>query len=367
MNVFQLSKLTLIKFLLVGCITLAGGLATVHADGPNNRPRDLHIVSVGQTYTTNGRGLVPLPCCAKDARDMAAWAQSQKGKLFGDVAVNRMINAEGTRASILKGLRDLQQTVKAGDYTIIYMSGHGGRSGQNGYVFCAYDTNLSWSDIRATLRGVPGTVIVILDACQSGAVTDNGNLIVMSAALASENSIGYRDPNRNSLYTRFLLQGLKGQADMNHDGVISLAEVDAYVSGQLALTSSNPSSTLLRPANVPSALPLAKLAGGNANVAVVAPVIPVAVAGPQLAGTTWSGKEKVQGYGSVTFRFGANGKATMIDSRETVHGSYTVNGNRVTITLPNVAVYEGTINGNTFSGQGHCDTLGSWDFTTSKQ
>jgi hypothetical protein len=139
----------------------------------------------------------------------------------------------------------------------------------------------------------------------------------------------------NSLFTRLFLEALNGKADMNKDGLISLAEVDAYVSGQLAHVDQNPYSTLLRPRNVPTALPLAKLATS-------APV-----AAPQLVGTNWSGKENLGSYGKLTLKFLANGKAVMIDSQSTVEGTWTQTGKQVTIVLPNVARDQGTISGTT--------------------
>lgn len=356
MNLPRPSKRFLTRLALLAVLGIYLSLASGAAYASEGQPKNLYMVSIGETYDKNkgAQPQVPLPCCAKDAHDMAQWGKAQKGKLFEHVDVTTIVDTEATAADILKALRGLADKTKAGDYAIVYMSGHGGR-GCKEYVFCAHDRNVAWSEIREALREAKGRILIILDACQSGAVIDNGNMIVLAAALADQGSIGYSNPQTNSLYTRLLLEALNGKADMNKDGLISLAEVDAYVSGQLALKAGNPESTLLRPANVPSSLPLAKLQVQTASAAA------------PLAGTTWSGKECVSGYSALTFQFQSGGKVTMIDAQNTVHGTYTQDGNAVTITLPGVAVYTGTVNGASLTGQGSCDSLGTWSYAVSKK
>jgi hypothetical protein len=308
------------------------------------------MVSVGETYTRGGQQQNALPCCEKDAIDMVQWAQSQKGKLFDQVHARPMVDAGATSQHILTALNALKDKVKPDDYTIVYFSGHGGVGAGNRFEFCAYDRNLNWSEIQCALSGLPGTVIVILDACHSGAVTSGNHLIVFSASLRDQCSLGGADKDHNSLYTQFLLEALNGQADMNRDGFISLAEVDAYVSGQLAKERVTP-STLVRPANVPSNLPLARLTAA----------VPVA----NLAGTTLYGAEDFNGGGLLSFEFQAGGKVIMVDATSTANGTYVIEGNEVRINLPGVATYRGTLNGTTLTGHGRAN-VGTWAFSVSK-
>jgi hypothetical protein len=342
----------------IGLLTLMLAFLPASAAGPDGRRHNLYMVSVGQTYTDKGQKLTKLPCCEKDAIDMFRWAESQKGKLFDQVHARKMVDGEAKSKDILDALRGLKDKVKTGDYVIVYLSGHGGVGKDNRFEFCAYDGNLGWSEIQAALRDVRGTVIVILDACHSGGVNSGDNLIVLSASLRDQCSLGGADKDHNSLYTQFLLEALNGQADMNRDGFISLAEVDAYVSGKLASAKVSP-CTLVRPANIPSMLPLAKLGAAQAGN-------PPAPAPQNLAGTTWNGSEAFNGGGKLSFRFQAGGKAVMIDAQGTAHGTYKANGNEVVIQLPGVALYRGTINGATLTGQGRADN-GTWQFTVTKQ
>jgi hypothetical protein len=287
---------------------------------------------------------------------MVRWAESQKGRLFANVSARQMIDQQGKANDILAALRQLKDQVKAGDYAIVYLSGHGGTGNDGKFHFCAHDRNLGWAEMQQVLRQVPGTVIVILDACHAGGVSSGDNLIVFSAALRNQTSLAGPSKDHNSLYTEYLLKGLKGAADMNKDGFISLAEIDAYVSGELANKGANP-PTLVRPANVPSTLPLARLAAGPVQQVVV------------LANTTWSGTENFPGYNRVTpvsFRFSANGSVEMTDAEGKANGQWTRNGNNITLTFQGVATYRGTINGSTITGQGQADA-GTWAFTVNKK
>jgi hypothetical protein len=349
-----LTKITLMA-VLSAIITV--GL-TGAAPAAESQSRTLHMISIGETYHKDkgGQKQTPLPCCEKDADDMVAWANSQKGKLFDNVDARRMVDTDAKASDIVTALQGLKGRVKPGDYTIVYMSGHGGCRPQGEFQFCAHDRNVSWGQVRQALRGLPGTTIVIVDACQAGGIRDNDNMIVLSASLAEQNSAAAKDAKANSLYTRFLLEGLRGRADLNGDGRITLTELEAYVSNRLEAHGAAQQSTTLRPANVPSSLPIARLTANNA------PAV-------QLAGTTWTGRENpgTGNFGTLSFRFAANGQVTMIDAQSTVNGTYTVTGSRVSITLPNVACYTGTVNGTSFSGEGNCTSLGTWNFNVERK
>ena len=60
----------------------------------------------------------------------------------------------------------------------------------------------------------------------------------------------------------------------------------------------------------------------------------------------WIGNERLDGYGRLEFRFYENGSVVMIDARETCNGSFSQNGNSITLTFPGRAIYYGAINGN---------------------
>jgi hypothetical protein len=89
-----------------------------------------------------------------------------------------------------------------------------------------------------------------------------------------------------------------------------------------------------------------------------------------ITGSTWTGTENLPGYGKLTFEFGANGAATMIDTKGETPGTWTQSGSEVTIRFDG-CVYQGRNNGQTLSGSGRL-TGGphqgqTWSFQVSLQ
>src|SRR5207302_1506297 len=73
--------------------------------------------------------------------------------------------------------------------------------------------------------------------------------------------------------------------------------------------------------------------------------------GGRLAGTVWSGSERLSGYGKLSFRLRANNRATMHDARDTMEGTWHHSGSQVTLRFDDGrVVYRGTLNGDTLSG-----------------
>ena len=90
-----------------------------------------------------------------------------------------------------------------------------------------------------------GRVLVLLDACHSGAVTADGfklssnadflrslisasNVTVLTSSTANEFS--REDQNwGNGAFTKILMEALGHDADENHDGVISMSELTRYI------------------------------------------------------------------------------------------------------------------------------------------
>lgn len=86
-----------------------------------------------------------------------------------------------------------------------------------------------------------------------------------------------------------------------------------------------------------------------------------------LVGSTWEGTESLSGFGKLTFRLEAAGKAVMIDASSTVNGDWAQDGSKVTITFKN-CVYQGTIQGQVLSGTARF-TSGSdanWTFSVTR-
>src|SRR5262249_47467868 len=80
---------------------------------------------------------------------------------------------------------------------------------------------------------------------------------------------------QNGYFTRALLEGLLGHADANGDGVVTLAELDAYVAERVAALSKGKQQTAMQgPASIQSRRPLA-LVSGTPSASTVPPVATV--------------------------------------------------------------------------------------------
>jgi hypothetical protein len=111
----------------------------------------------------------------------------------------------------------------------------------------------------------------------------------------------------------------------------------------------------------------APAAGGPAPAGTPAPA-PVVTA--SIAGSTWNGNENLPGFGKLSFVFRAGGAATMIDAKGQTEGTWTQNGNDVTINF-NGCVYQGRINGQSLTGSGRITSGGqsgqTWSFQVTLQ
>ncbi len=222
---------------------------------------------------------------AKDATDLANVLKQQAGKLFRKVDVKLLTDKEASQGGVLDALDWLTKQVTQRDYAVVFLAGHGLADSAGEYYFLPADgdterlrrTGLHWSQFRTALRALPGKVLLALDTCHSAgatgarkagarldytnvlrdALSDEVGLITLSSCMPSEVSYE-QDEWHNGAFTKALVEALSGQADHNGDGVVTLAELDAYISERVkALTKGRQHATCERPATVRSVLPVA--------------------------------------------------------------------------------------------------------------
>ncbi|HEY4186026.1 MAG TPA: caspase family protein [Polyangia bacterium] len=129
---------------------------------------------------------------------------------------------------------------------LFYYSGHARASALN-----LGDEEFPLGDLRARLLSLPATVtVVLLDACQSGAISrvkgaeptadfsynsvsrlDNAGIAVMASSTGTELS-QESETLRSSFFTHHLLVGLRGAGDTDGDGRVTLGEAYRYAYNQ---------------------------------------------------------------------------------------------------------------------------------------
>src|SRR5207248_1333047 len=101
------------------------------------KPRLYALVVGVSDYSAPG---MTLAYAAKDARDFGKALQTQSGALYGNVEVRLLVDKDVTRASVIDGLRWLEQQVKRPeDVGALFIAGHGVTDEAQTYWFLPYD------------------------------------------------------------------------------------------------------------------------------------------------------------------------------------------------------------------------------------
>jgi WD40 repeat protein len=220
----------------------------------------LHVLAVGVSdYGEQARHL-RLDFADQDAQDVASALVNTQGSLYADVVAQTLRNDEATTPGIFDALATMRAGMAGGegrDLAVVMFSGHGAMVDGKFYLL-TYGVDartaarikasaLSIADFRDELRalGHYGRVLVLLDACRSGAATADGaslplNAEVLRAALAGANvtvltsSSGgeaSREDARwnNGAFTEVLLDALGSAADTDRNGLVSITELTEYL------------------------------------------------------------------------------------------------------------------------------------------
>ena len=223
-----------------------------------NQPDAIAIVIGNKDYTN--RDVVPVDFAARDATIMAEYLKTSMGFQPGNVVL--VTNAGKGKLESLFGTESnpkgrLYSMVKPGKSDVfIYYTGHGAPDVITGKAFLvpvdadpvAIGLNgYSLDVLYRNLAQVPArTVTVVIDACFSGgsergtiipsasplfveATTPaGGNVTVLSSTSKGQISSWYNE-KKHSLFTYLFLKGLQGEADLDHDGVITIGEMHRYL------------------------------------------------------------------------------------------------------------------------------------------
>jgi WD40 repeat protein len=238
------------------------------------RPK-LYLLSVGVSRYNDSNIALQFP--SKDAKDFAQIMMVQKGTLYQEVKSKVLTDKEATKEQILDGLDWLSKEVTSKDVAMIFFAGHGVNDAVGEYFFLTVNTDterlkrtaLPWFEIKKTASALAGKVIVFVDTCHSGNVmgtrrgvadmtsivnelasAENG-VVVFASSTGKQYSL--EDPAwRNGAFTKALVEGLKGKADMKATGRITINMLDYYVSERVKeLTKGRQTPTTQKPQTIP--------------------------------------------------------------------------------------------------------------------
>jgi uncharacterized caspase-like protein len=251
-------------------VTRTGG----ETDKPN-----LYILAVGVSAYP---GKMRLHYAASDAELITRTFQERSQTTFGKIEVRLLTDHEATKKNILEGLQWLATRMTPLDVGIVFFSGHGARDEDGNFFLVPVDvsvrdpagTCVSGDTLRLALTDMPGRLVAILDCCHSGSVAENlgsgraDNLardlvnddcgvVVMCASLGREYAMESEE-TRAGFFTRSLVEGLCGSADLNKDHIIHISELDYYAAVRVRQLSGGKQNPLTgRPPTIRS-FPLAR-------------------------------------------------------------------------------------------------------------
>jgi len=193
----------------------------------------------------------------RDAKLMADYLTKVLGYPEENVVIR--VNERATRTDLAKYFEDwLRNNVEPGGSVFVYYSGHGAPNPRTGEAYLVpYDGDPTFVEatgyplrrLYAALEKLPAKdITVVLDSCFSGAggrsvlakgakpmvltventVLAGGKTAVLAASAGDQISSAYQEQG-HGLLTYFFLKGLQGEADLNKDGAIDLAEIYEYV------------------------------------------------------------------------------------------------------------------------------------------
>lgn len=246
----------------------AGGKAEIF------RGRKFAVIIGVSEYKYNDAGLKNLNFADDDAQAIAAFLKSPAGGSFAAGDVKLLVNGDASLVAVRAALAETAKRAKTDDLVFIFIAGHGAPdpiAPQNLY-FLLSDTKVvdmpktafPMSELKQILdtQIYAQRVITLIDTCHSAGINQKTKSLVSGRDLVQEDDennisnfyltnqlfkqtgraiITSSDVNEVSqesskwgnhgVFTWALLDGLKGKADMNGDGLITAGEVFQYTQG----------------------------------------------------------------------------------------------------------------------------------------
>ncbi len=184
-----------------------------------------------------------------DAYRFYAFLKSAEGGGLRDEQIRILIDEEATRQRILETVEDLFSQARPEDLVLFYFSGHGVKGAFLPIDFDGYNNKLFYEELNERIQSSSARYrICLADACHSGGLftdrsvepqeellrfyqplfeTSSGTAIIMSSK--SEETSLESAGLRQGVFSHFMMRGLKGEADGNRDGFVTIRELYDFI------------------------------------------------------------------------------------------------------------------------------------------
>lgn len=224
---------------------------------PANAPAHSYAVIVGITAYPNLPAKLQLHFPDRDAQSIYTALISPEGGNFKAENVKVLTGPKATLAAIRREIGVwLPSVAKGDDRVVIYFAGHGFIFEGKAYL-APYDFDMAKTESTGYPMDELGTTIggkiqakwkvLLTDACHSGAIspedtqslnhglsTLDQSLFSLTASRDRESSLEAAElEGGHGVFTYYVVKGLEGEADTNHDGIVTADELAEYVHTQV--------------------------------------------------------------------------------------------------------------------------------------
>ena len=254
-----------------------------------------HAVVIG---VANYRHINPLPdAVLNDAGDVADVLTSDDRCGYKECNLHLLLDGDATLVRIRKALSAVAEASRPQDTVVVFFSGHGAiLDGPKGPISAILpvecdagaldETCLCEPELSAALQNIPAQrLLVLIDACHSGGVSSfkdqrsvksptfgytekslsrlaqGAGRVLIASSRARETSL-VLDGERNSVFTRRLLEALCGEGRTSGDGVIRVFEIFNHVSEMVKRMVPGRQHPIFKASNLEDNFPVALDCGG---------------------------------------------------------------------------------------------------------
>ena len=253
----------------------------------------LYILAIGVSKYNSSD--LQLQFAAKDASDFSQSMLRQEGLVYEKVKIKQLLDEKANAENIRDGLYWLQTETTYKDVAMIYMAGHGINNNVGEFFFMPVNADMNrvnatcvrYAEIKATVDNISGKLFMFVDACHSGNVLGNNQrraaqisqaisemtsadneTIVFTSSSGQQFSLENAEWN-NGAFTKALVEGLDGKADLARNGTITVLNLASYVADRVKELT-NGQQTPVTKGNITN-FPLALVKMTNAEITLVSP------------------------------------------------------------------------------------------------
>lgn len=183
-----------------------------------------------------------------DAYQLFAFLKSPYGGAVPDNQISLLIDEDATKEKILDAMRQTFGQADDNDVVFFYFSGHGEQGAFLPVDYDGYNNQLWHQDVRDIIEGLPARhKFVVADACHSGSIFmrrspahqilekyyrvfehSEGGLALLMSSKGEEFSMEHNGL-RAGVFSHYLIRAMRGAADVDYDGIVTVREAYAYV------------------------------------------------------------------------------------------------------------------------------------------